>query len=82
MTQTATKAQPEAAPQPIAGEVSLLEVPLQDSREWQAERLRLLWDRRRFFLRATAIGLIVSTIIAFLIPKSYTSPSAYRQLLE
>jgi uncharacterized protein involved in exopolysaccharide biosynthesis len=33
----------------------------------------LLWDRRRFFLRATAIGLIVSTIIAFLIPKSYTS---------
>jgi uncharacterized protein involved in exopolysaccharide biosynthesis len=73
MTQTATKAQPEAAPQPIAGEVSLLEVPLQDSREWQAERLRLLWDRRRFFLRATAIGLIVSTIIAFLIPKSYTS---------
>jgi len=73
MTQTATKAQPEAAPQPIGGEASVLEAPLQDSREWQAERLRLLWGRRRFFLRATAIGLFVSTIIAFLIPKSYIS---------
>jgi uncharacterized protein involved in exopolysaccharide biosynthesis len=75
VTQTATKAQPETAPQPIAGEVSLLEVPLEDSREWQAERLRLLWDRRRFFLRAAAIGLIVSTLVAFLIPKSYISTS-------
>src|SRR5438477_5688542 len=73
MTQTATKAQPEAAPKPITGEVSLLEVPLEDSREWQAERLRLLWGRRQLFLRATAIGLVVSTMIAFLIPKSYTS---------
>src|SRR6266446_3432498 len=70
--QTATKQQAEA-PQPVVGEVSLPAMPLEDSREWQAERLRLLWGRRQFFLRAGAFGLLVSTLVAFLIPKSYTS---------
>jgi len=73
VTQTATKQQPEAAPQPVIGEVSLPELPLEDSRAWQVERLRLLWGRRRLFLRAAAIGLVVSTLLAFLIPKSYIS---------
>ena len=73
MTQTATKQQTESAPQPAAGELSLPETLLDDSREWQAERLRLLWGRRKFFLRAAAIGLLASTLLAFLIPKSYTS---------
>lgn len=73
MTQTATKQQPEAAPEPAMGEVSLPEVSLADSREWQAERLRLLWGRRRFFFRAVAIGFLASTLVAFMIPKSYTS---------
>ena len=73
MTQTATKQQPEAALQPVMGEVSLPEMPVEDSREWQAEQLRLLWGRRRFFFRAVAAGLLVSTLVAFLIPKSYTS---------
>lgn len=73
MTQTATKQQPEAAPQPVMEEVSLPEAPLKDSREWQAERLRLLWGRRRLFFRAGVIGLLVSTLIAFSIPKFYTS---------
>jgi uncharacterized protein involved in exopolysaccharide biosynthesis len=73
VTQTATKKQSEAAPQPVVGEVSLVEMPFEDSREWQAEQLRLLWGRRRFFLRAVAASLLVSTLVAFLIPKSYTS---------
>ena len=72
MTQTATKQQTEA-PQPAVEEISLPALPLEDSREWQAERLRLLWGRRGFFFRAGAIGLLVSTLVAFLIPKSYTS---------
>jgi uncharacterized protein involved in exopolysaccharide biosynthesis len=42
-------------------------------REWQAEHVRLLWSRRRLLLRATAVGLLASTLVAFLIPKSYTS---------
>lgn len=49
------------------------EAQFEDSREWQAERLRLLWKRRVAFFRAAAIGLLVSTLVAFLIPKSYTS---------
>ena len=73
MTQTATKQQPEAALLPVTGEVSLPEAPLEDSREWQAEQLRLLWGRRQFFFRAGAVGLLVSTLVAFLIPKSYMS---------
>jgi uncharacterized protein involved in exopolysaccharide biosynthesis len=73
VTQTATKQQPEAAPQPVAGEVLLPDMPLDDTREWQAERLRLLWGRRRFFFRAGAIGLLISALVAFLIPKSFTS---------
>lgn len=73
MTQTAAKPQPEAAPQPVVGEVLAPDVPLEDSRELQAERFRLLWDRRRLLLRATAVGLLASALVAFLIPKSYTS---------
>ncbi|HET8922226.1 MAG TPA: Wzz/FepE/Etk N-terminal domain-containing protein [Candidatus Acidoferrum sp.] len=72
MTQTATKPQREAAPQPDA-DVSLQELPLGDSHEWQVEQLRLLWMRRRLLLRVTGVGLLVSTLVAFLIPKSYTS---------
>src|SRR5215469_10417379 len=69
----AVKSQPEASPQPAAGELLLPEVSLDDSRELQAERFRLLWDSRRILLSATAIGLLASTLVAFLIPRSYTS---------
>jgi capsule polysaccharide export protein KpsE/RkpR len=40
-----------------------------DSAEW----LWLLWERRRFIARLTVWGLVLSTIIAFLIPKRYES---------
>ncbi len=73
MTQTATKQQPETAPEPVVGEVLLPQMPIEDSREWQAERLRSLWKRRQFFLQAGALGLVVSTLVAFLIPKTFTS---------
>jgi uncharacterized protein involved in exopolysaccharide biosynthesis len=74
VTQTAAKQQPETAPQPIVGQVLLPEgIPVEDSRDWQAERLRLLWCSRRFLLRATTIGLLASTLLAFLIPKMYES---------
>lgn len=39
----------------------------------QAEQLRLLWDRRRLLLGVTAIGLLASTLLALLLPQSYTS---------
>jgi uncharacterized protein involved in exopolysaccharide biosynthesis len=71
--QAATKSQLNAAPQAVVGEASPPDIALEDSREWQAELLRLLWARRQFFLRATAFGLIVSTLAAFSIPKQYTA---------
>src|SRR5579863_9515235 len=36
-------------------------------------KLRLLWTRRRLLWRAAAIGLLVSTAVAFLIPKRFQS---------
>jgi uncharacterized protein involved in exopolysaccharide biosynthesis len=73
VTQTAAKPQTETvSPERYPG-IPLPEPSLDDTRERQAERLRLLWSRRRFFLRAAAAGLLVSTLVAFLIPKSYTA---------
>ncbi len=37
------------------------------------EKLNLLWSQRRFLFRVTALGLILATGVAFLIPKQYTS---------
>jgi len=71
--QTATKPQTEDLPEREVGTISVPEVSLEDSREWQAGRLRLLWGRRQFFVRVAGIALAVSTFIAFLIPKQYTS---------
>jgi hypothetical protein len=73
VTQTATKQQPETAPQQVVGEVLLTEMPVEDSREWQAQRLRLFWKRRLFYPQVGALGLVASTLVALLIPKSFTS---------
>jgi uncharacterized protein involved in exopolysaccharide biosynthesis len=73
VTQTATKPQTEALPERQTGALSLPGAPFEDSREWQAERLRLLWVRRQFFLRVAGIALAASTLVTFLIPKQYTS---------
>lgn len=73
MTQTATKPQTETVTEHPAAAPALPDVSLQDSREWQAGRLRLLWGRRLFFLRIAGVALLSSTIVAFLIPKQYTS---------
>lgn len=36
-------------------------------------KLRLLWTRRRLLWRAAAIGLVISTAVAFLLPKQFQS---------
>ncbi len=38
-----------------------------------AARLRLLWESRRFLGRVAGVGLLLSTLIAFLIPNRYES---------
>ncbi len=54
-------------------EPSILDDVLADSHQWQAERVRLLWNQRRLLRHAAAFGLLVSTLIAWLIPKTYVS---------
>jgi uncharacterized protein involved in exopolysaccharide biosynthesis len=49
------------------------EESLREAHERLAERVRLLWNKRRFLIRATVWGLIVATLVGFLIPKRYKS---------
>jgi uncharacterized protein involved in exopolysaccharide biosynthesis len=73
VTQTAAKTQMETETRSVIDEPPLQEVPIEEVRQRQAKLLRLLWDSRRDLLRAAAIALVASTLVAFLIPKSYTS---------
>jgi uncharacterized protein involved in exopolysaccharide biosynthesis len=73
VTQTAAKPQIETAVPPVIEALPSQEVPVEEIRERQAKLLRLLWDARRLLFRSAAIGVLASTFIAFLIPKSYTS---------
>src|SRR6267143_2712647 len=64
---------PEILEPGVAAESTTNSEELAAVREWQAERLRLVWDSRRSFLRAAAIGLLASTLVAFLIPKRFSA---------
>lgn len=55
-------------------EKSLVEpVDAEAFRERTVARLRLLWDQRRFLFRVAAYGLLIATLVAFLIPRRYES---------
>jgi len=49
------------------------EESLREAHARMAERVRLLWNNRRFLIRATVWGLIVASAVAFLIPARYKS---------
>ncbi len=62
----------------IGEELELLEPPpaamnRRVRRQEALERMQLMWSQRRHLAQVTAIGLVVSTLIAFLIPKKYQS---------
>ncbi len=44
-----------------------------ERREQRIANVRLVWDRRGFLLRVLGASLVITTIIAFLIPSKYTS---------
>ncbi len=44
-------------------------------REQGMARMQLLWRQRHFLWRAAGIGLLIATLVAFLIPKRYESSS-------
>lgn len=72
MSGTGVRQRPEPDPSVLAP-LGLEERELQAARERQAEMLRTLWERRRTLFRAAVAGLLVSTLVAFLLPKSYTA---------
>src|SRR5215469_14486705 len=37
------------------------------------DRLWLVWNQRRFLVRATLVGLLVGAVVAFLVPKQFQS---------
>jgi len=49
------------------------EEDLRAARERSIQRLGLLWSRRKFIARTAGVGLLAATLIAFLIPKRFTS---------
>ena len=49
------------------------EVDRREVRKRYVANLRLLWLRRAFLLRITALGLVASLLIAFLLPTRYTA---------
>jgi uncharacterized protein involved in exopolysaccharide biosynthesis len=71
VSQTATKQQLDTLAE--GSSMPVPEMQLADARESQAERMHLLWKSRQLFLRVSVIGLLVSTLIALVIPKSYVS---------
>src|SRR5215472_9197136 len=73
VTQTATKKMPELAPHPIIGEGSEKHVLTQRPNEAVIRRARLLWERRRPLFRSAAAGLVLGTLLAFLLPKRFES---------
>ena len=43
------------------------------AREKSVTRLRLVWSQRQFIFRVAAVGLVLSTLLAFVIPTRYQS---------
>jgi uncharacterized protein involved in exopolysaccharide biosynthesis len=70
LTQTSAKPQREVEPEIQESFLPFEEDP-RAARERQILKLRLLWAERRFLLRATVVGFLAATLLAFLIPIRY-----------
>lgn len=71
--QTGVKQQPEAMPEPDFVAAPAPEVLTQRRQEHSVLRLRLLWNERRFLVRAAIASLLLGTLLAFLLPKRFES---------
>jgi uncharacterized protein involved in exopolysaccharide biosynthesis len=63
----------ERPPQVDANTTAYMEEDARVARVTATEWAWILWERRRFLWRAALWGLVVSTIMAFVIPKKYDS---------
>ena len=71
-TETALGREHPYAPDELVIETVDME-SVRESRVRSVMRVRLLWSKRRLMMKAAALGLVVATAIAFLIPKRYQS---------
>ena len=65
--------EPISADQSSAAEALEIQLASTLSRERLCARLRALWGQRRFLLRLGCVALVISTLVAFLIPKLYAT---------
>lgn len=73
MSGIGVKHSPELPDPEVLDPVVIEQRELAAARERQAERMRLLWDHRQLLLKSAGVGLLFFTLVAFLIPNSYTS---------
>jgi capsule polysaccharide export protein KpsE/RkpR len=67
-TPTETRIEPRSSKREI-----LIEVESAAAIDWGVEKLRLVWNRRRFVWKSILVGLLVGTAIAFLLRPEYES---------
>jgi capsule polysaccharide export protein KpsE/RkpR len=73
VTQTATRVHKQAEPETALKEATVPEVPSAGTRNLPISQLWLLWNRRRFLGRAAVAGLVIGTLVAFLLPQRFQS---------
>lgn len=73
MPRNTTQTYDDARPPSFSGSPSSPEDRTAENRAWQAEKLRLLWRWHRPLAAAALTGFVLSTVVALLIPSSYTA---------
>lgn len=73
MSQAGTQTQIEIPPPPILEERGTSELDPTIFRDRLIERLRILWNRRQFLVRAVLAGMAFSCLLAFVLPAEYQS---------
>jgi uncharacterized protein involved in exopolysaccharide biosynthesis len=71
--QAAPRFLPQAEPEPGFSEAPPPTLVAATRREILIDRLWLLWNRRRFLMRATIVGFLGGALFAFLIPQRFES---------
>jgi len=68
-----TNSQRTTLDQQAAVDPHIEEMEAQYSRERLLARLRVLWNERRFLMHCMVVGVVMATLVAFLIPKQFES---------
>ena len=72
MDETRTPTEARIEPRSKKAEI-LLEVESAAAIDWGVEKLRLVWNRRRFVWKSILVGLLIGTAMAFLLRPEYES---------